>query len=145
MILRCLKNGLNLQSKLNRNKVYLFTLPAQFDLQPQVSQTLGKDNNFPFNHGSPLYLCKLALLLLFEMSLPSPSHFYAYSTQTQPSDLAGVLYTFLSYYNLFLFYGSPHATCRILVPWPGIKPAPFTVKAVSVNHWTTREVPRHKF
>lgn len=43
MILRCLKNGLNLESRLNRNhKVYLFTLPAQFDLQPQVSQTWAK-------------------------------------------------------------------------------------------------------
>ena len=33
--------------------------------------------------------------------------------------------------------------CGILpgIPWPGIEPAPPTVEAQSLNHWTTREVP----
>ena len=31
--------------------------------------------------------------------------------------------------------------CRILVPPPGIKPAPPAVEARSVKHWTTRELP----
>ena len=31
--------------------------------------------------------------------------------------------------------------CRILVPPPGIEPAPSEVKAPSPNHWTTREFP----
>ena len=38
--------------------------------------------------------------------------------------------------------------CRIfswgmwyLVPWPGIKPGPPTLRVWSLNHWTTREVP----
>ena len=28
-----------------------------------------------------------------------------------------------------------------LVPWPGIKPRPHALRAQSLNHWTTREVP----
>ena len=36
-------------------------------------------------------------------------------------------------------------TCEILVPLPGIEPAPPTVKVHSVNHWTTREVPKDSF
>ena len=31
--------------------------------------------------------------------------------------------------------------CRILVPQPGIKPMPPAMRAQSLNHWTTREVP----
>ena len=41
------------------------------------------------------------------------------------------------------------AACRIfscgmqdLVPWPGIKPRPPALGARSLNHWTTREVPK---
>ena len=30
--------------------------------------------------------------------------------------------------------------CRILVPWPGIKPAPPAVEVQSLNHWTVREI-----
>ena len=40
-------------------------------------------------------------------------------------------------------------TCRMfscgmwdLVPWPGIKPAPPALGVQSLNHWTTREVPK---
>ena len=29
----------------------------------------------------------------------------------------------------------------ILVPWPGIEPVPPAVEALSLNHWTTREIP----
>ena len=37
----------------------------------------------------------------------------------------------------------PHCVaCGILVPQPGTKPAPPAVEAQSLNHWTTREVPR---
>ena len=31
-------------------------------------------------------------------------------------------------------------TCRILVPQPGVEPAPWAAKVQSPNHWTTREV-----
>ena len=42
----------------------------------------------------------------------------------------------------FLFFFLRHrALCGILVPRPGIEPAPLAVKARSPNHWTTREVP----
>ena len=33
------------------------------------------------------------------------------------------------------------AAFGILIPWPEIKPGPRTVKALSPNHWTTKEFP----
>lgn len=67
--LEMFENGLNLESRLNRNKVWhSHYLPSW--LVATSFLDLGKDNNFPFWHGSPL--CKLALLLLFEISFPSP-------------------------------------------------------------------------
>ena len=44
--------------------------------------------------------------------------------------------------SLSLFFWLLHVTCRILVPWSGIEPGPRAVKALSPNHWTTREFPR---
>ena len=38
----------------------------------------------------------------------------------------------LSFFWLF------HVTCRIVVPWPRIEPGPRAVKALSLNHWTSR-------
>ena len=35
--------------------------------------------------------------------------------------------------------------CVILVPQPGIDPAPPALQAWSLNHWITREVPRAEF
>ena len=35
--------------------------------------------------------------------------------------------------------------CWILVPRPGIKPAPPAVEARSLNYWTAREFPRYSF
>ena len=44
-------------------------------------------------------------------------------------------------YRLFFFFFWPHlAACKILVPWPGIKPVPPAVETQNHNHWTTREV-----
>ena len=40
---------------------------------------------------------------------------------------------------IYLYFG--HAARGILVPQPGIEPAPPAVKAWSLNHWTSREVP----
>ena len=37
------------------------------------------------------------------------------------------------------FFLAP-ATCRILVPWTGIKPVPHAMEAQSLNHWPAREV-----
>ena len=44
---------------------------------------------------------------------------------------------------LFLFFVFwPHrASCRILVPRPGIEPTPPVVEAWSLNRWTARDVP----
>ena len=36
-----------------------------------------------------------------------------------------------------------HAAYGILIPWPGIKPKAPILKAYSLNHWTTREIPTH--
>ena len=41
---------------------------------------------------------------------------------------------------LLLFFGS--AGCRILVPRSGIEPMITAVGAQSLNHWTTREIPK---
>ena len=40
---------------------------------------------------------------------------------------------------LFVFW-SCRAACGILVPRPGIEPAPPALEAQSLNHWTTKEV-----
>ena len=41
----------------------------------------------------------------------------------------------------FLSFWPCHAVCEILVPRPGIEPAPPAVGVQVFNHWTTREVP----
>ena len=47
------------------------------------------------------------------------------------------LFPFFSFWLIF----SPHQmACRILVPQPGIKPAPPALEVQSLNHWTAREV-----
>ena len=46
-------------------------------------------------------------------------------------------------YLLLLFFWSRQAAGGILVPRPGIEPAPPAVEAQSLNHWTTREVQLH--
>ena len=42
---------------------------------------------------------------------------------------------------IYLYFWPRHAAWGISVPRPGIEPRPFTVKAQSPNHWTTREFP----
>ena len=42
--------------------------------------------------------------------------------------------------RIFLFWLC--TACGIKVPRPGIKPWPFALEARSLNHWTSREVPR---
>ena len=44
----------------------------------------------------------------------------------------------------FFFFWLWPATCGILVPWPGIKPAVPTLEVQSLNDWTTREDPLKK-
>ena len=47
---------------------------------------------------------------------------------------------FLSFFFFFLTFGC-RAAGRILVSQPGIKPAPPALEAMSLNHWTDKEVP----
>ena len=42
---------------------------------------------------------------------------------------------------LFIYFWLCHAACGILVPRAGIEPRPLAVKALSPNHWTSREFP----
>ena len=55
-----------------------------------------------------------------------------------------ILYSFLFVF-LFLFvwvfFRLCLAACRILVPWPGIKPVSPALEVWSPNHWITREFP----
>ena len=43
----------------------------------------------------------------------------------------------------FVLFLTIASGCRILVPQPGIKPAPLAVKAWHPNHWTAKEFPRY--
>ena len=42
--------------------------------------------------------------------------------------------------ELFWVEVANHAAYRILIPQPGIEPTAMAVKALSLNHWTSREV-----
>ena len=43
--------------------------------------------------------------------------------------------------NFFFNFWLHHVACGILVPRPGIKPAPPALETQSLNHWTARDVP----
>ena len=43
-------------------------------------------------------------------------------------------------WSSFIFWPC-HAACGILVPWPGMEPAPPALEGQSLKHWTPREVP----
>ena len=44
--------------------------------------------------------------------------------------------------NFFFFFWPRCVACGILVPRPGIEPVPPPLGVWSLNHWTTREVPK---
>ena len=44
-------------------------------------------------------------------------------------------------YCYFFFFLAACKACGILVPQPEIKPAPSALEALSLNHWTPREIP----
>ena len=51
-------------------------------------------------------------------------------------------YQFLIFFFFFFFFFGLCCVARgILVPQPGIEPAPLAVEVWSLNHWTTREAP----
>lgn len=43
---------------------------------------------------------------------------------------------------ILLIFWMHHATCGNLLPQPGIEPTPPALEARSLNHWTSREVPK---
>ena len=43
---------------------------------------------------------------------------------------------------IFINFWPCCAACTILVPWPGMEPAPPALEVWSLNHWTTRGSPR---
>ena len=47
--------------------------------------------------------------------------------------------------SVFLGFWPYHIACEILVPQLGIEPQSLVVKALSPNHWTTREFPEVSF
>ena len=48
---------------------------------------------------------------------------------------------FLFFFKLIFIFWPFHLACGILVPQPEIEPSPPAVEALSLNHWTAREVP----
>ena len=53
--------------------------------------------------------------------------------------------TILSSFSTSFFFLAHTVACGILIPWWGIKPTPPALEALSLNHWTTREVPVHPY
>ena len=51
------------------------------------------------------------------------------------------MFSYNSFKNVFIYFWPQHAACGILVPPPGIEPAPPAVEAQALNFWTTRGVP----
>ena len=55
-----------------------------------------------------------------------------------PCDFGQVFIYFIYYFSIVLC----HMACGILVPWAGIEPMTPALEVWSLNHWTTREVPK---
>ena len=59
---------------------------------------------------------------------------------------AFIIYMYINIYiYIYIYIFFCHMACRILVPWPEIKPVPPAVEVQSCNHWTTRVVPWYIF
>ena len=50
-------------------------------------------------------------------------------------------FTILKFFTYLFIFWLHHAACRILVPWPEIKPVCPMMEVQSNNHWTTRDFP----
>ena len=104
-------------------------------------------------------LCSKSLLIFWRTTMLfsiAAAPFYILSTVHKGSSFSTSLSTLVAF-SLFLIvslvmsvrwylivgscYRPCHAPCRILVPWPGIKPGPSAVKALSPSRWTAREFP----
>ena len=56
-----------------------------------------------------------------------------------------ILLYFIKLLYLFIFLSLSHLACEILVPLPGMEPVLSAVEAQSINHWSTRDIPRMIF
>ena len=68
--------------------------------------------------------------------------FISYKLIVRSSGLFKIRFRFFFFFltkNTFFFWLNCVA-CRILVPWPGIKPRPPVLGVWKLSHWTTREV-----
>ena len=59
--------------------------------------------------------------------------------------LTVLLHMFASFFFFLIYFWSHYLACGILVPQPGVEPMHPTVKARSLNHWITVEVPMVAF
>lgn len=52
------------------------------------------------------------------------------------------IFLFVQSFTFFLFkaFQLCHVAGQLLIPWPEFKPAPCTVEAQYLNHWTARKV-----
>ena len=76
----------------------------------------------------------MVLLALVTILYISPSDFIYYITES-------LNFFFFISLSFFLVGGLCGFTYGILVLWPGMEPVASAVKALSPNHWTTREFP----
>ena len=78
------------------------------------------------------------------ISPPSPPHFPLLLTTCIAVVCVLQLMSQKIFYFLFIYlFWLRHSACGILVPRPGIEPAPPAVEAQNLNHWTIREVPKY--
>ena len=89
---------------------------------------------------SPSFHSILFWTRMARLSPSTQSHLFAFRSAASFTPH----YFFLLFY-LLLFFWLCQATCGILAPPPGIKPMLLSLEAWSLNHWTAREVPPHKF
>lgn len=65
---------------------------------------------------------------------------HLHSFSVAPFNYSNIFVFLLFDFNVFIYWPCDVA-CGVLVPQPGVEPAPPAVEVQSLNHWTTKEVP----
>ena len=55
-------------------------------------------------------------------------------------EISSISLLFFYFLFFFFFFLAAHVTCGILVPRPGSEPVASALRALSLDHWTIREV-----